>query len=57
MNTTLEDITIARVADLTDTPEWQLRTHPEFCRLLDEGADLDHLTDWAMEAYFQGQFD
>ena len=56
MNTTLEDIVIARIADVTDTPEHQLRFNFEFCRLLDEGCDMDYLVDWVMEAHYAGDF-
>ena len=57
MSTTLEDIVIARIADVTDTPEHQLRFNSGFCRLLDAGCDMDYLIDWVMEAHYQGKFD
>ena len=56
MQTKLEDIVIARIAEVTDLAEHQLRFNDEFCRLLDEECDMDYLIDWAMEAYYQGEF-
>ena len=45
----LENILITHIAQTTDTRERYLRANPEFCRLLDEGCDLEYLLDWVTE--------
>jgi hypothetical protein len=51
----LTDILITHIAQATDTRERHLRWDPEFCRLLDEGCDLDYLIDWVLEAQYNDQ--
>jgi hypothetical protein len=50
----LENLIFTHVAQATDIRERHLRWNPEFCRLLDEGCDTEHLIDWVLEAQYAG---